>query len=98
MNEAFSTNPLERGLKQEVSEDRATSLAKARVEYDRRSKEIHRLIDGISKGLTRHHAEAGEKLHWGHVGDLGHYHQQLRDLHDSLWRRGEYAVNPVAGA
>jgi hypothetical protein len=32
-----------------------------------------------------------EDVNWGHVGDIKHLSQQLRDLEDRVYQCGEYA-------
>lgn len=32
-----------------------------------------------------------EGLHWGHVGSMAHYREQLRQINDSMFTEGEYA-------
>lgn len=60
-----------------------------------------KMLDGISKGLDTHAKHVSNKsgynsgkAHWGHVGDVKHFHRQLQDLHDNLLQQGEYAKPP----
>lgn len=53
--------------------------------------ETAKLLKGIHKALSTHHDTHKKDAHWGHVGDIRHYHDQLRDIHDRLHEQGEYA-------
>jgi hypothetical protein len=50
-----------------------------------------KLLKGIHKSLSDHYSANHKDAHWGHVGDIRHIHDQLRDLHDRLSEQGEYA-------
>jgi hypothetical protein len=60
-----------------------------------------KMLDKIGKGLDTHAKHISTKTnygdgtaHWGHVGDMKHFHRQLQDLHDNLNQQGEYARPP----
>jgi hypothetical protein len=53
--------------------------------------ESAKLLKGIHKALSTHYDAHKKDAHWGHVGDIRHYHDQLRDIHDRLHEQGEYA-------
>jgi hypothetical protein len=53
--------------------------------------ETAKLIKGIHTALSDHYKMHEKNAHWGHVGDIRHYHDQLRDIHDRLHEQGEYA-------
>lgn len=62
-------------------------------EYERYQAEIKKLLKQIEAGIEKH--DRGASLagghHWGHVGDLTGIKENLQDLSDRLWGRGEYA-------
>lgn len=63
-------------------------------EYERKKKEIQKLLKQIEEGLEKHDRDASsDKLghHWGHVGDLASMVHELRDIKDRLHHTGEYA-------
>ena len=45
--------------------------AKATKAYNDRIKQVRKLIASITKGLDEHKTEAGDRVNWAHVGDLG---------------------------
>jgi hypothetical protein len=53
--------------------------------------ETAKLIKGIHSALSDHYTRNEKSAHWGHVGDIRHVHDQLRDIHDRLHEQGEYA-------
>ena len=48
--------------------------------YKLRVQQIHSHWKRIREGLANHAAEAGGRLHWGHVGDLGHVAEKLDEV------------------
>lgn len=50
-----------------------------------------KLMKGIHKALADHYEMHHKTAHWGHVGDVRHLHDQLRDIHDRMTEQGEYA-------
>ena len=55
--------------------------------------ETAKLMKGIHSALSQHYNLHNKTAHWGHVGDIRHIHDQLRDIHDRLHEQGEYAKN-----
>jgi len=53
--------------------------------------ETAKLMKGIHSALSQHYNTHNKTAHWGHVGDIRHIHDQLRDIHDRLHEQGEYA-------
>lgn len=53
--------------------------------------ETAKLMKGIHSALSQHYTLHNKDAHWGHVGDIRHIHDQLRDIHDRLHEQGEYA-------
>jgi hypothetical protein len=79
----------------------ARSAVQAGLVYAKHHEEINDLLKGISTHLKAHAKDAaanpwgnGEDHkgpHWGHVGSVEHYRNQLQNIHDSLAGRGQYA-------
>jgi hypothetical protein len=79
----------------------ARSAVQAGLVYAKHHEEINDLLKGISAHLKSHAKDAaanpwgnGEDHkgpHWGHVGSVEHYRNQLQNIHDSLAGRGQYA-------
>lgn len=65
---------------------------------EKRFQEYHnetaKLMKGIHSALSKHYSAHENTAHWGHVGDIRHIHDQLRDIHDRLHEQGEYNKNP----
>jgi hypothetical protein len=65
---------------------------------EKRFQEYHnetaKLMKGIHSALSKHYSAHEHTAHWGHVGDIRHIHDQLRDIHDRLHEQGEYNKNP----
>jgi hypothetical protein len=75
----------------------------ATSQYHHYHQEAKKMLEKISKGLDTHSKHVTDKnnygggsLHWGHVGDMKHFHRQIQDLHDSVLQQGEYAAPPKA--
>ncbi len=75
----------------------------ATAQYHHYHQEAKKMLEKISKGLDTHSKHVTDKnnygggsLHWGHVGDMKHFHRQIQDLHDSVLQQGEYAAPPKA--
>jgi hypothetical protein len=73
----------------------------ATAQYHQYHHEAKKMLEKISKGLDTHSKHVTDKnnygggsLHWGHVGDMKHFHRQIQDLHDSVLQQGEYAAPP----
>jgi len=75
----------------------------AHAQYLHYHGEAKKMLDKIGKGLDTHakHVSSkdnygGGQAHWGHVGDMKHFHRQVQDLHDAVLQQGEYAKPPAA--
>lgn len=75
----------------------------ATTQYHQYHQEAKKMLEKISKGLDTHSKHVTDKnnhnggsAHWGHVGDMKHFHRQIQDLHDSVLQQGEYAAPPKA--
>ena len=75
----------------------------AHAQYLHYHGEAKKMLDKIGKGLDTHakHISSkdnynGGQAHWGHVGDMKHFHRQVQDLHDAVLQQGEYAKPPAA--
>lgn len=58
-----------------------TSSKDALKAYRKKQEEIGKLMDNIQRKLRRH---AEKSIHWGHVGDLGHVEELLRESNEFL--------------
>ena len=57
----------------------------------RHKTEIDEMLARI-QGLSDDHFNVHpDDVHWGHVGDLAHYAEQLRRITDSAFHEGEHA-------
>lgn len=68
----------------------------ARARFEDYHRDAADMVKKIGEALKAHKASVGkDSTHWGHVGDVKHFHRQLQDLHDQLTQQGEYqrAVN-----
>jgi len=83
------------GSKQKDEYDNLDEGARSSVAqdlYKQHHGRIKGLIKGISAGIDNHKAALGGKPHFGHVGSLNHFANQLQDLHDNIHQQGEYAT------
>lgn len=63
----------------------------ARARFEDYHRDAADMVKKIGEALKAHKASVGkESTHWGHVGDVKHFHRQLQDLHDQLTQQGEY--------
>lgn len=71
---------------------------RAKDAYTARRSNIADLLRDIKKGLAQHAVDfkSSGQADWGYAGDLGHYEELLRDVADSLMKRGEYDPENVA--
>ena len=53
--------------------------------------EIDTALARLSALSGDHFGADPESLHWGHVGTLGFYAEQLRHITDAAFREGEHA-------
>ena len=68
-----------------------TESADAKARYNEYHDAAQELAKKIRDALAASKKNVpSDKVHWGHVGDIRHYHNQLQDLHDQLAQRGEY--------
>ena len=71
--------------------NRQTDNSKALAAFIARKAEIDAMLARI-KALSDEHFHANpDTLHWGHVGDLEFYAQQLRRITDAAFSEGEHA-------
>ncbi|WP_065091487.1 hypothetical protein [Rhizobium leucaenae] len=54
--------------------------------------EIDAMLARLAALSEDHFGAAPDSIHWGHVGDLAHYAEQLKNITDSAFREGEYAA------
>lgn len=73
----------------------------AHAQYKQYHGEAKKMLDKIAKGLDTHAKNItskdnynGGEAHWGHVGDMKHFHRQIQDLHDQVLQTGEYSAPP----
>ena len=62
-----------------VEKEEAMNNTDAGKAYAERLKKVREHLARIDAGLKKHVAK-GEKLHWGHVGDLGYLDEQLKEV------------------
>lgn len=68
----------------------------ARARFEDYHRDAAEMVKKIGEALKAHKGSVSkEGTHWGHVGDVKHFHRQLQDLHDQLTQQGEYqkAIN-----
>jgi hypothetical protein len=65
--------------------------AEAQKRFEEYHNDAAKMLKGIHKKLSEHYTMNKKNAHWGHVGDIRHYHDQLREIHDRLHEQGEYA-------
>jgi len=65
--------------------------ASTKIHYNRKAKNIEKLLSEIQNGLVSHKLSTNGLPHWGHVGDLDNYEEKLQDIRDALLHEGEYA-------
>ncbi len=56
-----------------------------------RKAEIDTMLARLQALSDEHFNVAPEKVTWGHVGDLGHYAELLKQITDAAFHEGEYA-------
>ncbi len=54
--------------------------------------EIDEMLARLQTLSEEHFNVHPDELHWGHVGDLGYYAEQLRGITDSAVHEGEHAA------
>ena len=72
------------------------------IEYARQCSYAVGMLEGILQKVRMDYADAvsvrpdRSSFGWGSVGDMQHLCQQLREIEDRLWTKGEYAPKNVA--
>ena len=61
-----------------------------------RKAEIDTLLARLQVLSDEHFNVAPEQVTWGHVGDLSHYAELLKQITDAAFREGEYAAQGSA--
>ena len=57
-----------------------------------RKTEIDEMLARL-RSLSADHFNVGpDEIHWGHVGSLGYYAKQLREITDAAFHEGEHAA------
>ena len=54
--------------------------------------EIDEMLARLQTLSEEHFNVHPDEIHWGHVGDLGYYAEQLRGITDSAFHEGEHAA------
>ena len=57
-----------------------------------RKAEIDEMLARLHALSDEHFNAHPDEIHWGHVGDLGHYAEQLRIITDRAFHEGEHAA------
>jgi hypothetical protein len=57
-----------------------------------RKAEIDEMLARLQTLSEEHFNAQPDEIHWGHVGDLGNYAEQLRIITDRAFREGEHAA------
>ncbi len=65
-------------------------MSTAATVYEATRENLDLLLADIEEGLDAHRPTDPELIHWGHVGDLTHFAEQLTEIADQLHCRGEY--------
>lgn len=56
-----------------------------------RKADIDAMLARLQALSDNHFNAAPEEVTWGHVGDLGHYAELLKQITDAAFHEGEYA-------
>jgi hypothetical protein len=56
-----------------------------------RKAEIDAMLERLAAFSDDHFGVAPDDVHWGHVGDLGHVIEKLREASDFIFQEGECA-------
>jgi hypothetical protein len=82
--------------------ERVDEAMSASDRYQATHSETSKLLKSIGDHLSTHkkgavayknHYDGKKGPNWGHVGDIDNIHSQLKDIHDRLAQRGEYAMH-----
>ena len=57
-----------------------------------RKAEIDAMLARLQALSDEHFNAHPDEIHWGHVGDLGYYAEQLRIIMDRAFQEGEHAA------
>ena len=74
-----------------MSTTRRTANDQALAAFIARKAEIDAMLERLAAFSDEHFGVAPEDVHWGHVGDLGHVIERLRQASDFLFQEGECA-------
>lgn len=94
-----NTEGSKKTVAEEVEAEEKTQLGEnvdARARFEDYHRDAAEMVKKIGEALKAHKGSVSkEGTHWGHVGDVKHFHRQLQDLHDQLTQQGEYqrAIN-----
>ena len=70
---------------------RRTGNDAALAAFVTRKAEIDAMLERLAAFSDDHVGVAPEEVHWGHVGDLGHVIERLRQASDFIFQEGECA-------
>ena len=68
-----------------------TANDQALAAFITRKAEIDAMLERLARLSGDHFGVAPEDVHWGHVGDLGHVIERLRQASDFIFQEGECA-------
>ena len=69
----------------------STANDEALAAFVTRKAEIDTMLERLARLSGDHFGVAPEDVHWGHVGDLGHVIERLRQASDFIFQEGECA-------
>ena len=69
----------------------AKSNEQALAAFIARKAEIDTMLARLQALSNDHFGHSPDDIHWGHVGDLGHYAELLKRIPDSAFKEGEHA-------
>ena len=69
----------------------STANDEALAAFVARKAEIDALLERLAGFSDERFGVAPEEVHWGHVGDLGHVIERLRQASDFIFQEGECA-------
>jgi hypothetical protein len=72
--------------------DGTIDIAKVDKQWDRNTDRAQQRKSERLQALSNDHFNAHpDEINWGHVGDLGHYAELLKQITDSAFNEGEHA-------
>ena len=74
-----------------ISTTRRTANDQTLAAFVTRKAEIDAMLERLAAFSDDHFGVAPEDVHWGHVGDLGHVIERLRQASDFIFQEGECA-------